>query len=440
MSLLQAFRSCAALFITMVTMVIGHGLIGSLLGLRLLQEGYSTGTAGLVMAGLFLGLVIGALIMPRLIARVGHVRVYAAMSALTSLIVLAQSQWVDPWVWFGLRIVTGATVAGLYIVIESWLNDRAENSNRGGLTAIYMVLFMLAMGIGQLLLSVTSPLDDLLFLLSAGLYVLSLVPLALSISPEPTIVQPQPFSIAKLYRRSRTGTVSAMMIGLLHGTLIGMTAVYGEAAGFDLGRVSLLSAAIYVGGILLCFPVGRLSDFMERRLVLAVVALLVTVFCGLAVLAQASGFWLLLISLALAGGLSQPLYSLCLAVTHDRLTREERVSASATLYLVIGLASSVGPPLCGFMMEALGAIGFFYYLGSLHALLGGYALYRSLKLAPAKAQVEVTAAAAAMPPPPPQRLEPGSGSDSGLVGWSASDSLGLSGGDPPLTPDPYGQR
>ncbi len=424
MSLLQAIKSCWALFATMVTMVTGHGLIGSVLGLRLFMDGYETGTVGLVMAGFFLGIGAGSILAPPLIARVGHIRVYAAMAAVTSLIVLIQSQWVDPWFWFLLRIMTGITVTGLYIVIESWLNDRAENAFRGGLTAVYMLLFMVAMSVGQLLLSLSSPLDDLLFLLSAGLYGVSLVPLALSVAPQPEIRPRRRLSIATLFRRSRTGVVSAAMIGLLHGTLIGLAAVYGEAAGFDLSRIAWLTAAIYLGGILLCFPVGRLSDFMERRQVMALVSLAVGLICGLGVMAQAESFWLLLLVMALAGGLSQPLYSLCLAVTHDRLSQDERVGASATIFLMIGLCSSVGPPLCGFLMEAYGPGAFFIFLGLFHVLLGLYAFYRSLRRPAPLEQVEITVTAVAMPPPAPQWLaEPSPEEAATLPGSLAPDAV-----------------
>ncbi len=399
MGFLQAVRSCWALFLGFGIMAVSHGLLGSLIGVRLSIAGYSTGTAGLVTAGFFLGIVLAALAAPRLIERVGHVRVFAAMAALAAVASLLHSLWVEPWFWFALRTITGFASTSLYIVTESWVNARAENAYRGRLLSVYMLVWLLAMAGGQLAIDAADPAGHLLFLFGAIGYALAVVPLALATSAAPEYASPKRVSLSVLWKVSPLAVVSAAMVGMIHGALVGMASVYAKAAGYATAEVAWLTAAIYLGGIVLQVPIGRLSDRLERRLVLAAVAFAAAAMAGLALLLGQADYWLLVGAIALLGGLALPLYSLCLALANDRLSQQEMVGASATIYLLVGVGAAGGPPVAGYMMQLLGAWAFFLYLAVLLVAMGLFALYRRRVTAP-PIETMTTLPTAPMVPPP----------------------------------------
>lgn len=375
MTFFQAVRSCWALFLSFAIMVVGHGLLGSLLGVRLTLEGFQTGVSGLVLSGYFLGMLLGALLAPRLIERVGHVRVFAAMSALACTSALIHATVVDPWLWFALRIVTGLTLTSLYVLVESWVNDRAENNIRAQLLAVYMILWLAAMAGGQLLIDLDDPGGHLLFLLVAGCFAFSAVPLALATEAAPDYSSPARLPLPALWRVSPLATISALVVGLTHGTIGGMSAVFAATAGYDLTELALFTASFYVGAIVLQLPIAWLSDHMDRRLILAAVALAAAIASGLALTLDAFSFWGLIAATALLGGFSLPLNSLTLALANDRLSQRQMVSAAATLYLLVGTGCLIGPMLTGWTMEIAGNDGFYANLIVTHGLLGLYALW-----------------------------------------------------------------
>lgn len=402
---LKAAFSCWALFLSLGAMVLGHGLLGSLLGVRLTLEGHPTGTSGLVMAGFFVGIVSAGLGAPRLIRRVGHIRVFAAMGGIASVAALTHSLWVDPLFWFALRAITGFASTTMYIVVESWVNDRAQNAFRGRLLSVYMLIWLICMGSGVYLIDSADPAGMVPFVLVAICYGLSVIPLALATSTAPEYSAPERVSIRRLWRLSPLGSLAAAMVGMIHGTLVGMVAVYAASAGLPNGRVAILTAAIYAGGILLQMPIGRLSDRLDRRLVLAAVSLLAAGCALAALLLGRVDFWAEVGAIAVFGGLTLPLYSLTLSVANDRLSQREMVGASATLYLLLGLGAVVGPPVAGFLMQVLGGAGFYLYLAALLLVMGLFALWRR-RQTPPPPQTEAALPAAAVAPPPTQLSEP----------------------------------
>jgi len=395
---LKAAFSCWALFLGFGFMVVGHGLLGSLLGNRLTLEGHPTGTSGLVMSGFFIGIVSAGLLAPRLIARVGHIRVFAAMGGLCSTMALLHSLWVEPWFWFLLRTVTGFAATTMYIVVESWVNDRAQNAFRGRLLSVYMLVWLSCMAGSMFLIDLADPLGTLLFIVVAICYGLSIAPLALATGAAPEYSAPERVSIRTLWRASPLGTVAAGMVGLIHGTLVGMVAVYVTSTGASQGRVAVLTAAIFLGGLVLQMPIGRLSDRRDRRLVLAAVSLLAAAFAVAALLLSKVSFWAEVGAIAVFGGLCLPMYALTLSVANDRLSQRAMVGASATLYLLLGIGATLGPPVAGFLMQAVGAAGFYLYLAVLQVVLALFALWRRRRAAPAPAQPAMPAVAVAPPP------------------------------------------
>jgi MFS family permease len=378
----SAVTSCWALLLGITFLLLGSGLHGSLLGIRASLEGFPTLVTGLIMSGYYVGFVAGSMVTPRLVARVGHVRVFAALACLASTTVLAQAVLVEPATWAGLRLATGFCYAGLYVVTESWLNARASNALRGRLLAVYVALCLIGMALGQLLLNLADPGGAELFILVAALISFGVVPMLLSTGPAPAYEAPVKVRLRRLLSISPLGVFGLFGTTMVHGAFFGMGAVYGAQAGFSVASISLFMSAMMLGGIVLQWPIGWLSDAFDRRRVITLVTLLAAIFALAAALANTSSApALLLLMVALFGGMALPMYSLCLAHANDYLKPAEMVQASASLILVAGLGAALGPASAALAMAALGPPGFFLWLAAIHGAIGGFALWRMTRRA-----------------------------------------------------------
>lgn len=381
--MLAAVGTAWALFLGIGLMMLGNGLQGSLLGIRASLEGFATITTGLIMTGYFAGFLMGSVMGPRIVRRVGHIRAFAALASMASTSVLLHTVFLDAPTWVAMRVVTGFCYAGLYVVAESWLNHQATNETRGQLLSIYMVITYGGVGGGQFLLNLADPGGFQLFILVSVLVSLAVVPMLLSVQPQPTIEAPQPISLFGLYRISPLGVVSAFGTGIANGGLFGMGAVYAREAGYPVSEIALFMAAATFGGVALQWPIGRLSDRFDRRLVLTSVTLGAALAAYLAVsvtgtLAPALPGWSIFAVAALFGGLSLPMYSLGIAHTNDFLTPQQMVAASGGLLLVGGLGAILGPLAVSGVMQFVGPTGFFWALGTVHGLIGAFAIYRMM--------------------------------------------------------------
>jgi MFS family permease len=365
-----------ALFVGIALMMLGNGLQGSLLGIRASLEGFPTTLTGVLMSGYYAGFLIGSVLAPKLVARVGHVRVFAALASLASSAILVHLLWIDPASWTAIRLVTGFCYAGLYVVVESWLNDQASNETRGQLLSAYMVVVLGGAAGGQGLLNLADPAGSRLFILVSILVSLSLIPLLLSTGRTPPFETPAPVGIRQLWRVSPTGVVGYFGTVMAHGACFGMGAVYGRAIGLSVRDISVFMSLILLGGMLLQWPIGRLSDAWDRRQVLTAVTFLAALAALLAGMTAERSLLGLLVLTALFGGTSLPLYSLCIAHTNDHLTRDQMVQASGTLVLIGGVGAVFGPISAALAMQSLGAVGFFWWLAVIHAAIGLFALYR----------------------------------------------------------------
>jgi len=399
MTFLQALRSCWALFASFTVLVLGHGLLNSLLGVKLTLAGYSEAVAGFVLAGFYVGIVSAALLAPRLVERVGHIRVFAAMAGLASFASLVHALLVDPFLWFALRALAGFALTSMYVVVESWVNDRAQNAFRARLLAVYMILWLISMAAGHGLLDAADPEGIFHLLLVAAFFSLCVVPLALATQSAPDYSSPARVPIRSLWRISPLATVAAVMVGIIHGTLVGMASVYAKNAGYTTGEVALFTASIYVGGIVLQLPIGRMADRFERRLVLAAVTLGAAGAALLALWMSEVSFVGLLAATALLGGLCLPFYTLCLAIANDRLQQSQMVGASATIYLLLGIGAIAGPPIAGLVMGWAGTGGFCRDPAVTQAALGLCALWRRTRTAPAPDSHAAEPLAPGIPPP-----------------------------------------
>ena len=381
-AMFAAVRGSWALFLGMAFLMLGNGLQATLLGVRATFDGFAPATIGLIMSGYYIGFLAGSTLAPRIVQRVGHVRVFAALASLASAAALVYAVFVDPFTWMAMRIVTGFCLAGLYVVAESWLNDRATNETRGQLLSIYMVVQLGAFSGGQLLLNVADPGGFELFILVSVVVSLALVPTSLTAVPTPSFDTPSHVSLKQLYGISPLGVVGSLGTGMAHGALIGMGAVYGASAGLSVAEISILIALTFLGGMVLQWPIGRLSDRFDRRRVLTAITFLAALSALGAIAAAEVDVWALFALIALFGGLSLPMYSLCLAHTNDFLEPKQMVAASGTLVLVVGIGAIMGPIAAAGLMSAVGPSGWFWCLGAVHAAIGGFAVYR-MKARPA---------------------------------------------------------
>ncbi|QEX23083.1 MFS transporter [Hypericibacter adhaerens] len=369
----------APLLIGVALIMAGNGLQGSLLALRATLEGFPASVTGIIMSGYYAGFLFGSQLTPRIVERVGHVRVFAALAALASMAILIQAVFVYWESWTLFRALTGFCYSGLYVVIESWLNDRAANENRGRLLAFYTVIQAAAIASGQLMLNLDDPAGFQLFTLVAILISASVLPVLLVSAPMPRFGESRKLSLRTLYRLSPLGMIGTLGAGVTLSGFSGMGAVYARTIGFSVSEVSLYMALAVIGSAIFPWPLGWLADRFDRRRVITVLTTALALLCVAGLyLAEISRPGLLAV-VFLYGGLSMPIYSLSVAHANDRLEPDQMVAASSSLMLAYGLGAILGPLTVGQAMVHLGPPGYFIYLASAHVLIGLFAVWRMIR-------------------------------------------------------------
>jgi MFS family permease len=375
----KVISNCWALFFGMGLIMLGNGLLGSLLGVRASIEGFGLSATGLVMSGFFIGMIFGSQMVPKMVGRVGHIRMFGALASLASTAVLVHVVFIDPWAWWVMRLVTGFAYAGLYVVAESWLNDASENETRGQLLSFYMLILLGGMAGGQLLLNMAPPAGFELFVLISVLVGLAVIPILISVTQMPDFETTESVSIAQLFRVSPLGVVGMLASSVSMGTIFGLGAVYGARVGMSVREISFFMSAIILGGALIQMPLGRMSDRLGRRRIIIGVSIAGSVVAFFAPQLSGSGWQLYAVAAAM-GALSTPLYSLCAAHTNDYLNPSQMVAASGTLVLVSGVGAAMGPPLAAFTMDYFDSADFFYYsIATFLAFVALYGLWRSAR-------------------------------------------------------------
>ena len=373
-----AIRSSWPLFVGMLFLMVSNGLLATLLTLRATSLGFSDSSIGLMQSAYPVGSLLGCLIVPRLIVRVGHVRIFAALASLASTAALIYLVTDDLWIWSAMRLLSGICFSGLYIVAESWLNGRASNENRGSLLSIYFVIQTGGVTIGQLLLNFSSPEDILLFIVASVLISLSLIPMLVSTSAVPPYELPERISLWKLFHLSPMGLTGSFLNGISQTVLYVVLALYGSAIGLSTGSIGWLIGFMTLGGMLFQFPLGKLSDRIDRRLlIVAAPGLAIPVCIFLAMLDNpAANMPLLFVTITLVGGLTLPIYSICMAHMNDHLKPAQMVAASGMLVLILAVGMIPGPTLGALAIEYYGPEGIFYLLSSLSGLTVMTGLFR----------------------------------------------------------------
>jgi MFS family permease len=372
-------RQVWALLLGVTILALGHGLHGSLVGIRSAAENFDTTTTGFIMSGYSLGLILSAYLTPRLVTYVGHIRVFAAFASIVSTAVLLIPLWIDPLFWFAMRFVTGLCTSGLYIVAESWLNDAASNKNRGKILSVYMILTYGAMGFGQLLLNITDESGFARFIAVSALVSLALVPISLMRSEPPDIESVKGVSVVDIYRASPLATVAVFGNGLGQSAFFSMGAVFGITAGMSLSYISLMLALPPIAVIFSQYPLGSLSDRFDRRAILTGLSLTAAGLCALAIPALRISPIALIVIIAAFGAIALPIYSLVLAYANDHLSKDQMLGASSKLILLYGIGAILGPLLAGAFMRQLGSYGFMIYLMLVYGGMGLFALFRAVR-------------------------------------------------------------
>ena len=363
-----------ALLFGMFLLMLGNGLQGTLLGVRGSIEGMSPQTMSWVMTGYFVGFLFGSQLTPNMIRRVGHVRVFAALGSLVSACLILYAAWTNPYFWFLLRIIVGFCFSGIYVVAESWLNDSSSNETRGQTLSAYLIVQMMGIVLAQAVLNFADPSGYMLFIIISVVVSLSFAPILLSVSPAPQFQTSKRMTLSQLWSISPLGVVGQFFLGAIFAALFGMASVYGTERGLTVKDISLFVAAIYFGGMILQYPIGWVSDRMDRRVLIFIVCSIGTFFSFAANLSD-NFIWLLIVAFII-GGVSNPLYSLYIAYTNDYLEHDDMASASGGLIFLTGIGAIFGPSIVGWLLDEYGAASYFWFIGSVMAIMGSYALYR----------------------------------------------------------------
>ncbi|MDB2497946.1 MFS transporter [Alphaproteobacteria bacterium] len=374
--MLKAIISTWTLFFGLLLIAAGNGLQVVLLGTRAPEAGFSNIATGIVMSGYFAGIFAGSIIVPNILARVGHVRVFGAMSAIASAAVLLHVVFLDPFVWTGMRFASGFSFAGMYIVCESWLNEKATNETRGQLLSLYMITNMAGMAAGQLMISFGEAGGAGLFLLASVMVSIAVVPILITASAAPSFEAPERISFRRLVQVSPLAVVGMIFIGIVISMVFGMGAVYGRNIGLNNTQVGYFMTSITLGTLALQYPIGRLSDKFDRRVVIFGATVTGGIAIGIASLFGSDQFGLLLIMMLIFGGLVFSLYSLFIAHANDYLAPSQMVAMSSGLLMVNGAGAVIGSPLAASVIEIFGTRGFMPTIAGFLFLLAGFVLYR----------------------------------------------------------------
>lgn len=330
-------------------LLLGNGLLGTLIALRGSMEGFSDQTLGLMGSGYFVGFFIGTYAVPSLIRHMGHIRAFNFFAAAIAAFILLHSMVLDPWVWMGLRILTGIALVGFYTVIESWLNSQAQPGSRGQMFAFYMVVNMGSVAAAQQFLHLASPSTFVLFSIAAMMVCFSVMPVASTRLAQPVISKVPRLTLTQIWRAAPVAVVGALACGLTMGPFWSMAPLYATRLGLDEAGVALLVTVMIVGGAVLQWPIGRLSDRYDRRYVLGLAS--ATAASCAAVMALFGHMNTVLFPAAfMFGGAVCAIYPIVVAHLVDHLTQDNILSGNAGILLLYGIGAMIGPALAGYLM------------------------------------------------------------------------------------------
>ena len=388
----KILKNSWALFAGYFVLMVAHGFQGNLLGVRSVIEEFNFIAVGAIMSGYFVGYFAGANTIPNLVGKVGHIRVFAAFASMASLSILIHAVFVNPIIWTLGRFITGFSIVAIFIVMESWLNDRANNRTRGQLLSIYMFITLIGLSLGTLLLNFSSPENYEPFILISLLLSSALIPILLTKRKPPKFKKLGFINIKGLYKNSPLATVSMLCTGIIHSAIFTLGAVYAASVNFTLFEISLFLFLIAVFGGIFQWPIGTYSDKKDRRIVIIFCTFLSAVFCILLIAASGGSLQnmylatsmgtektMFFILTSLYAGMAVPMFTLNLAYANDFISKEKFVAAGAGMQIIFGIGAMSGPLICSMLMNKFGSNGFFVHLLLFHLVIGVFGLYRITK-------------------------------------------------------------
>ncbi|MFB0612587.1 MFS transporter [Aurantiacibacter poecillastricola] len=372
--MVASLNQVRTLLVAIFVLMAGSGFLSTLIAVRLEEAGRSALLIGLVATAYFGGLTLGALKVAPLIARVGHIRAFAAFVSIFSASSLSYAIFDNPLVWTLLRFADGFMMSGVFVCLESWLNRVARPDNRSVILAAYMIALYAGQAIGQFLLNLGDNAPALPFMASAVLLSLSVLPVVLTRIQQPMMEGVAPFSLKRLYAASPLGIVGTVATGVMLGAFYALGAVFVQRVGMPLAQVALFTSCTIAGGVALQYPLGRLSDRFDRRLVIVICTVVTALLCAALALVRAPV--LIFLAGALFGGFAFALYPLCVAHSNDHLEDSERVGASSGLVLVYSIGAMAGPMVGSVAMASFGPAGLFAAIGAVAVAASLFGLWR----------------------------------------------------------------
>jgi len=377
--------SVSALLISVAILLAGNGLQGTLVPIRANLESFVPLELGLLGTAYFLGFTLGCFQGPALVSRAGHTRAFLAMTSLASAIPILHAMEVDPIFWWALRMLTGFCFAVLYIVIESWLNAKSDNATRGVVFSVYTIINLTVITAGQLMVGLADPQSFTLFGLASVLVSLAALPVAFTSSATPPqaaeFVRPR---LGRLLKISPVGVAGCFAVGLANGSFWTLGPVFAQDHGFDTANVGLYMSAVVLGGAVAQWPLGNMSDRLDRRLVMAVSAMIAVVAAGATMLVPRGDLFHMLAAGALFGAGAFPLYPIAVAHANDYADQTDYVEVSSGLLLIYGLGAAVGPLLASYLRQVAGMPMLYVFTAAVHVLLIAFVVWRMAKRQPAE--------------------------------------------------------
>lgn len=374
--MLSTLRLVSSLLLGIAFLMVGSGGLSTILAFRMGVAEHPSTVVGLVTSMYFIGLVLGTSSCHRLISNVGHIRAFAALGSLMSAATLAHALTPDPWVWGVLRFVVGFSTVGMFMCTESWLNEKSSNKIRGQVFSLYQIVLYMGQGAGQFLINIPDQFGTVLFILTSILMSLAILPVAMTRVSAPELPKPVRFRLARVWGISPTGMTASLASGIVMGAFYGLGALFAQKVGLSTSETAQFMGAVIIGGLVLQWPIGKLSDTFDRRLVIIGVAVATTLVCFAIMNKDVNNGTGLLAVGALFGGLSFTLYPLAVAYMNDYVEADDIVPASGGLMMAYGIGAAVGPTAGALMMDVFGPPGLFIFIGVITVLLTIFIVWR----------------------------------------------------------------
>lgn len=349
---MSIYRSLSSLLTSYGLLLIANGLFSTIIAIRTKTEAFSDSTIGMVLACYFIGMLLSSLYAANMVSIIGHIRTFATLGTLASMVVLAHLLWVDAFFWGGLRLVSGFCMGGMIVVTEGWLNERASNQNRGHILSLYMITTYACAGTAQFALMLGNPEEFRLFIIVSVIFSLALIPLLITRSASPAQTKPHRPNIKKLYQTSPVGMLGTFTVGYINGVFYAMTPVFAYSIGLDLEETAIFIALSIMSGMLLQFPLGKLSDKIDRRWVIVFSALMTSVACAVLFAIDGSNNTLLYLAGVFYGSVAFSINPICVAHTNDLAPSTERTQTSSGLLMFYGIGAIMGPITAGLVVSS----------------------------------------------------------------------------------------